>query len=230
MYIKEVERRKQSVIETDRKAFNPLAIEYKKLSLRRGGGLKRSSKENVRAVEPDGIWGLLRLKIDGFLIPNRLKIDFRESLPGVVTFADGCDPCIIGLFAAPATCNCSRNDIWWWCRKCVALKSKEDGSRMDDINEMDICQKWRLNVEQKELFVYLRRFRSASSCSNFSIFSGKCLLAHQTIPITASTTKTVINPNQNGSWSIRSESGRYGIFIRRSHFGPSNHAKHLYEK
>lgn len=57
--------------------------------LRRGGGLKRSSSEKVRAVELDGNCGLLRLKIDGFLIPNRLKMDLRESLPGVVTVACG---------------------------------------------------------------------------------------------------------------------------------------------
>jgi hypothetical protein len=83
----------------------------KRASLRRGGGLKRSSSENVRAVELVGICGLLRLKIDGFLIPKRLKIDFRESLPGVVTFADGIDDCMMELLAAPATCNCSRNDM-----------------------------------------------------------------------------------------------------------------------
>jgi hypothetical protein len=47
------------------------------------------------------------------------------------------------------------------------------------------------------------------------------------MPMTASTTNTVIKPSQNGSCNILSDSGRYGIFIRRSHFGPSNHAKHL---
>lgn len=43
--------------------------------LRRGGGLKRSSRENVRAVAPPGVCGLLRLKIDGFLIPSRPNIE-----------------------------------------------------------------------------------------------------------------------------------------------------------
>lgn len=83
------------------------------MCLRRGVGLKRSSSEKVRAVELDeGNWGLLRLKIDGFLIPKRLKIDFLDSLPGVVAFPTELEPCIIGLFAAPATCNCSLNDMW----------------------------------------------------------------------------------------------------------------------
>lgn len=76
----------------------------------------------------------------------------------------------------------------------------------------------------------LRRLRSASSARSFSIFSGKCLLAHHTRPITANTTNTVIKPNQNGSVSIRSDKGLYGIcIIRFSHRVPSHHAWHLRE-
>lgn len=71
----------------------------------------------------------------------------------------------------------------------------------------------------------LRRLRSASSASNFSIFSGKWRLAHHTSPMNASTTNTVIKPNQNGSCSIRSDNGLYGMCImRRSHFAPSHQA------
>lgn len=74
----------------------------------------------------------------------------------------------------------------------------------------------------------LRRFRSASSANSFSIFSGKCLLAHHTKPINASTTNTVIKPNQNGSCNILSDKGLYGIrIIRRSQRGPSHQAWHL---
>lgn len=48
------------------------------LILRRGGGRNRSSSEKVRAAEPPGGFGLLRLKIDGFLIPNLLNIERCE--------------------------------------------------------------------------------------------------------------------------------------------------------
>lgn len=79
-------------------------------SLRRGMGLRRSSSEKVRAAElPWGGWGLLRLKIDGFLIPNRPKMDF--CVPGVVTMACGTPVCIAALLAAPATCSCSLSDM-----------------------------------------------------------------------------------------------------------------------
>lgn len=74
--------------------------------------------------------------------------------------------------------------------------------------------------------IYLRnRERSLSSAISFSNFSGKCLLAHQTSPMTAKTTVTVINPSQNGSWSILSESGLNGMcIIRFSHRAPSHQA------
>lgn len=75
--------------------------------LRRGGGLNRSSSENVRAVEPVGGWGLLRLKIDGFLIPKRPKIDF--GCPGVVAL--GVPVCDEVWRAPPATCSCSRREM-----------------------------------------------------------------------------------------------------------------------
>lgn len=80
-------------------------------SLRRGGGRKRSSSENVLAVvEPGKLGcGLLRLNNDGFLIPKRPKMDFC-ALGVVGAFACGAD-CITGLFAAPATCNCSLSDM-----------------------------------------------------------------------------------------------------------------------
>lgn len=65
------------------------------------------------------------------------------------------------------------------------------------------------------------RVRSASSASSFSSFSGKCRLAHQKRPSTPSTTNTVISPNQNGSCSMRWDSGLYGMCsIRRSHLAP----------
>lgn len=51
--------------------------------LRRGGGLNKSSSEKVLAVAPpEGGWGLLRLNIDGFLIPSRPNNVF--GAPGVV--------------------------------------------------------------------------------------------------------------------------------------------------
>lgn len=50
--------------------------------LRRGGGLNKSSSEKVLAVAPPEGWGLLRLKIDGFLIPSRPNNVF--GAPGVV--------------------------------------------------------------------------------------------------------------------------------------------------
>lgn len=50
--------------------------------LRRGGGLNKSSSENVLAVAPPEGWGLLRLNIDGFLIPSRPNNVF--GAPGVV--------------------------------------------------------------------------------------------------------------------------------------------------
>lgn len=80
-------------------------------------------------------------------------------------------------------------------------------------------QTWRYGL------LYLRRFRSASSAKSFSIFSGKWRLAHHTRPMNASTTNTVMSPSQNGSWSIRSDNGLYGMCImRRSHRVPSHQA------
>lgn len=72
-----------------------------KSSLRRGMGRKRSSSEKVRAAEPCEGWGLLRLKSDGFLIPNRPKMDF--GAPGVVILACWAPDCMVALFDAPAT-------------------------------------------------------------------------------------------------------------------------------
>lgn len=78
-------------------------------SLRRGIGLKRSSSEKVRAAEPCWGWGLLRLKRDGFLIPNLPKMDFGAF--GVVSFAKGAPVCIAALPDAPATWSCSRREM-----------------------------------------------------------------------------------------------------------------------
>lgn len=75
----------------------------------------------------------------------------------------------------------------------------------------------------------IRLFRSASSARSFSIFSGKCLFAHQTKPITPKTIKTVISPSQNGSCNILSDKGLYGMFIILfSQRAPSHQAKQLF--
>lgn len=88
--------------------------------LRRGGGLKRSSRENVLAVAPPGSCGLLRLNIDGFLIPNRPKID--RCCAGVVAVDDAlhggncCAPAPVVVPPAVVAvvndvkCSCSRRD------------------------------------------------------------------------------------------------------------------------
>lgn len=73
--------------------------------LRRAGGRNRSSNENVRlAVSPPTFaCGLLRLrlKIDGFRIPNLPNI--VRAVPGVVAVDCGAEFVIV-------KCNCSRND------------------------------------------------------------------------------------------------------------------------
>ena len=88
--------------------------------LRRGGGRNKSSKENVRAAAPPLGWGLLRLKMDGFLIPSRPKMEFlwppteppRPPLPPfelrMVAFELVVDCWGFGV----VNCSCSRSEVW----------------------------------------------------------------------------------------------------------------------
>lgn len=109
----------------------------------------------------------------------------------------------------------------------------------NNFNYLDSHHEWRVpcffSREKPEEILILRykcyktvhpysqwRVRSASSASSFSSFSGKCRLAHQKRPSTPSTTNTVISPNQNGSCSMRWDSGLYGMCnMRRSHLAPA---------
>lgn len=81
--------------------FFSLIVYYFLSVLRRGGGRNKSSNENVRAVAPPVACGLLRLKIDGFRIPNLPNI--VRAVPGVVAVDCGAE-------FVTVNCNCSRND------------------------------------------------------------------------------------------------------------------------